>query len=307
MLRRMPKPHWVVASTFLIAVFSFSAPSTGIKGKVLGEALNPLEEVNITITSAEYPAQKLRLKTNKKGEFIQIGLEPGMYSVQCEKEGYVPEKKEVRVHLSALAETTITLRPGNPKIEAKESPGRKESQKGYALFKEGKQEEALLEFQAVALKHPEDAVNHYNLGITFMALGRIKEAIGAFKKTIEFQPDNFAALKSLGQLFAKENDYEQAAHYFSLAANNSSSDPDVLYNLGVSLLNLRDYGRAREAFEKTIRCKDDFADAYYQLGLLYVGQNEKEKALTSLQKFLDISPGDARAPQVKKMMELIKK
>jgi tetratricopeptide (TPR) repeat protein len=304
---RGSKSIFYLLSVFLFSIFLSSSIRGGIKGKIIGEAQNPIEGVNITILSVEYPSEQYKLKTNTKGEFIQIGLEPGYYFLQCEKEGYAPVKKQVKVAISEIAETTIILSPIKQLLEIEGILGKKESQKGYILFQEGKYEEALHEYQAAVLKNPEEANHYYNLGVTYMALGRNKEAIEAFKKTINVQPGNLLALKSLGQLFAKEKEYKQASHYLSLAANISSSDPEVFYNLGVSLLNMANYPGALDAFQKTIACQKNYGDAYYQLGLLYLNQNEKDKALINFEKFLEISPDDSKVPNVKKMIELIKK
>jgi tetratricopeptide (TPR) repeat protein len=295
------------ALLLMLPLSSICASKGGIKGLVLEKDSNPVDGAKITITSVEYPSTNFTLKTNKKGEFIQIGLEPGWYQVLCEKEGFAPRSEQVRVPINEIVDTTLKLNPIQEQIDVKQVPGKQESQRASQLFLEGKYEEALDKYQAAVEANPEEVTNHYNLGITYMALNLNDKAIEAFKKTIELDPDNFLALKFLGQLYSKTNNYQEAENYFSHATRLSEKDPELFYNLGVMRINTANYSAAIEAFQKAIACDVDYIDAYYQLGLLYINQNQPDEATSVFEIFLKISPEDPRAPNVKKIMEMIKK
>jgi len=305
----MPKKNFCVFCAVLI-IFPLTlicVTKGGIKGHVVDEDHNPVEGVQLTITSVEYPSNKLTLKTNEKGEFIQIGLEPGYYQVVCEKEGFSPKSEQIRVHINEIADITLELSSPQEQIEVKEIPGQKESQRAYKLYQEGKYEEALAEYQGAIDKNPEEVTNYFNLGVTYLALEKNEDAIISFKKTIELDPENFSALKFLGQLYAKENDTQQAEVYLSRAAGLSEKDPELFYNLGVMRMNAANYPEAIEAFEKAITCDENYVDAYYQVGLLYINQNQTDKAIAVFEKFLEVSPEDPRAPSVRKIMEMLEK
>jgi len=305
----MIKIKSVLFSSFLLVLSSLLISTTkgGIKGIVVDKDNNPLEGVKITITSVEYPSTHFTLMTKTKGEFIQIGLEPGYYRVLCEKEGFAPKEEQVRVSINEIVDTTLKLSSLQEQIEVKEVPGQKESQQAYQLYQEGKYEEALTEYKKAIEKNPEEMINYYNLGVTFMALDRNDEAIEAFKETIEIDQKNFAALKFLGQLYAKKNESQEAENYFSQAAGLSEKDPELFYNLGVIRMNAAQYPGAIEAFKKAIASDANYVDAYYQLGLLFVNQRQTEEAKAVFEKFLEISPDDPRAPNVNKILEMIKK
>ncbi len=67
------------------AVLLFASPGqaqTGaLQGKVTDVAGKPLEKAVVTIEFTDGINRKYEVKTNKKGEFIQIGLAPGNYKV----------------------------------------------------------------------------------------------------------------------------------------------------------------------------------------------------------------------------------
>lgn len=286
--------------------YIFSAVHGSIRGKILDDNNNPIEEVRVAIISMEYPSERHTLKTNKKGEFIQIGLSPGYYQVQCEKDGYMPLTKEIRVGISEIVEKEFILIASEEIIAPKQILGRKESSEAGKLFQQGKYEEAAKLYHEAIDNNPEEPIFYYNLGISYMRMKKPEEAIEVFKKMIEIQPDSYSALKYLGELYGKKKDYEEASRYLARAVKVSFDDPEAYYNLGVSLMNISDYTGALDAFQKSINCQEDYADSYYQLGLLYLNQNKLDEALSAFEKFLQIAPQDPKASTAKNIIEFIK-
>jgi tetratricopeptide (TPR) repeat protein len=73
-----------------------------------------------------------------------------------------------------------------------------------------------------------------------------------------------------------------AADAFSKVINSDSYDVMAYYHLGLSYLNLKRLTEAQQSFERVIELKTDFADAYFQLGLI----EEKKKNWKRAQTFL---------------------
>ena len=65
-----------------------SAQSGQVKGKVTDAKGQPIDGAKVTIANIETAGRKLETKTNKKGEYIQIGLQPGRYTVTVELQGF---------------------------------------------------------------------------------------------------------------------------------------------------------------------------------------------------------------------------
>jgi Tfp pilus assembly protein PilF len=304
---RLRKSIFSIFGLFLLCIYIYPSVHGGIKGKIVGKDNNPINGVRVTIISMEYTTERYAMKTNKKGEFIQIGLTPGYYQVRCEKDGYMPLAKKIKVPISEIVEKEFILTLHEEVTLPKQIPGNKVSSKASKLFQQGNYEEAAKLYQDAIDKNPEDPIYYYNLGTTYIRLDKSEEAIEAFKKMLKIQPDSFLALKYLGELYGKKKDYEEASKYFVLAVKVSSNDPEAHYNLGVSLENMGDYPRALDAFQKSINCQEDYADSYYQLGLLYVNQNKLDGALAAFEKFIQLEPGDSKASTARNMIEFIKK
>src|SRR5919204_3591582 len=99
------------------AAASLAAPALGqstgmVKGKVVDAEGKPVEGAKITIEFTEGVNRRQQTTTNKKGEFIQIGLFPGNYKVTAEKEKIGSQSFDVRVRLGQASEVNFQLIPG---------------------------------------------------------------------------------------------------------------------------------------------------------------------------------------------------
>ncbi|MBE3144286.1 MAG: tetratricopeptide repeat protein [Planctomycetes bacterium] len=303
------RSYSIMATLIVFLLFSPAATPAikgEIKGKIVNAQTNPIAGVTVTIISVDYPSEQYKLMTNKKGEFIQIGLEPGSYRIRCEKETYQPQEEQVRVTINEIVEKNIILSAVAEPMKVEEIPGKKELREANKLFQEGKYDEALAAYQQAADQAPEDSIVQYNTGVAFMALGKVEEAIAAFKKTLEIQPENHQALKYLGQIYGGMKAFDESVKFYSRAAKISSIDPEVFYNLGVGHMNLGNLDAAQEAFQKSIACKENYADSYYLLGLIFLNQNKMAEALAALEKFLLLVPEDGKAGNVREMIKIIK-
>ncbi len=81
----------------------------------------------------------------------------------------------------------------------------------------------------------------------------------------------------------------------------------LFYNLGICLMNLGESNEALNAFLKAVEIKEDYVEAYYQIGTIYIGQNRTEEAVISLEKFLELAPEHEKASIAKQLLDYLKK
>ncbi len=157
------------------------------KGKVVDANNQPVEGAKISITNVEMSGRKLETKTNKKGEYIQIGLQPGKYTITAEKDG-LTSTHDVQVHLD-MAEVNLTLAPGQSggaggqmskeeaaKQQAKVTAIRKMFDDGVALSTAGKNEEAIAKFNEAAAAVPKCAECYANIATIYMRMKDYEKA-----------------------------------------------------------------------------------------------------------------------------------
>jgi PKD repeat protein len=95
----------------LAVALVFSAPAFAqgiVKGKVVDEKGQPVTDAKVTIAG---PARNAETKTNNKGEFVQVGLQSGRYTVTVSKDKVGQAAQQVNVTQGTPAEANFTLTP----------------------------------------------------------------------------------------------------------------------------------------------------------------------------------------------------
>jgi len=305
----------IILFTCLILIFS-NFILASIQGKIVGKVTdkkgNPLKGVKVKITSTKTLSIHFEIKTDKKGNFTQVGLYPGYYIVQFEKPGYLTITKEVKVSIDEATWLSVKMESTDEYIEKKLSPANKAFMEGNKYFNESKFEEAIEKYkQAIELGSGQESylfLYYFNLGLAYKKVNRIQEAIESFLKCVELNPESFSSYKNLGELYAKNNDYENAKIYFEKAINLSPDDTVVLYNLAITYINTGKSDKAWDILQKVISLDPKFADAYYHLGTLSISRNEQDKAVSYLEKFLELtSPDNPNTKIANQLLNYLKK
>src|SRR4029078_8970783 len=102
----------VAISVLALGLALVAAPAFAQSGQIRGQGTDaqdqPGDSATILIENTEKGAKPITTKTNKKGEYIQVGLYPGHYKVTAAK-GDLKVTKETDVHLDMLV-VSVTLR-----------------------------------------------------------------------------------------------------------------------------------------------------------------------------------------------------
>jgi len=120
MVRRINgRPTWL-SMLAIVALLATAVPvaaqSTGmVKGVVTDDKGQPVDGAKVTIKMNGGTGRRFESKTNKKGEYIQIGLTGGSYKITAEKDklGSAPVTVSVWGPMVRLPNTTVfpTLAP----------------------------------------------------------------------------------------------------------------------------------------------------------------------------------------------------
>src|SRR5438128_5704819 len=96
------KRLFVTGGLFLALALAGSAAraQTGTaRGKIMDDKGQPLPDAIVTIEYQGGVTRKYETKTNKKGEYTQVGIYPGVYKVTVTKEGYQGTFTQGRINL----------------------------------------------------------------------------------------------------------------------------------------------------------------------------------------------------------------
>jgi Flp pilus assembly protein TadD len=122
------------------------------------------------------------------------------------------------------------------------------------------------------------------LGIIYNHKNQHEKAIPAYKAAIALNPDDGLLYNNLGISYAASGKYEKAINTFNKALKTESSYSKIYNNLGLALSKL---GRYQEAFEAFVKGGDE-AQAYNNIGCIYLWQGDYVKATQSLKKAIEL-------------------
>ena len=292
----------LIAAGLLLGIGLLTPPAqaqTGTaRGKVLDAQGQPVADAKITIEYQGGITRKFEVKTNKKGEYMQVGMQPGPYRVTASKDGYQPAISEVRISLGdptqipdfRLATTTqVQQQAGGPAAELKESFA-----KAVDLQAAGKHDEAVAAYKAILEKYPEIPEVYQNLGTVLAQKKDVAGAEAAYLKALELRPDASDTATQLAKLYQENGQPEKAMAIMEKSAGANPADAKAQFNRGIFLLNAYKNEEAITAFEAAIKADPSMTEAYYRLGALMVGQGKIPEAVQNLEKYLSLNPTEAQ-------------
>jgi len=144
-------------------------------------------------------------------------------------------------------------------------------------------------------KFPNDALEHYNLGIALSKVGLVQQATREFEQTLRLDPSLAGARNNLGIALEHEGRLPEAIEQYQQAIQTAPTFADAQYNLGGALIR---QGRVEEAithFEQAVRLKPDDAVARYNLGIALVRVGRLPEAVRQYEEAVRLKPDDAEA------------
>lgn len=136
-------------------------------------------------------------------------------------------------------------------------------------------EQSLRDFTMSTFVAPDFGRALNNQGVALSRLGRDEEARAAYTRAVAADEEFAAPRHNLGNLHLRRGEYEEAAHWYRVAAKLQRKNPYLHYHLGLALYQAGDIEGSVKAFERSIALKQDYreprnvlAQAYRQLGRL---------------------------------------
>jgi tetratricopeptide (TPR) repeat protein len=311
----------VLTSAFALALLAGVAvpafAQTGqIKGKVVDAEGKPVQGAQILIEFAEGVNRKFEVKTDRRGEFIQIGLQPGAYRVTATVDKLGSFTQQTRVTLSRPAEVVFEFKPGagggDPAAAAKAAALKKSFEEGVAATQAKNFDLAIQKFEEAAGVLPTCYDCYYNIGYAQLQKKDDKAAEVAWLKAVELKPDYSEALNALATLYNNQKRFDEASAMSAKAAAagnviGGTGNVDAVYNQGIILWNQGKIPEAKEKFEEALKVNANHPEANFQLGMALLNEGNIPGAITSFEKYLQLAPEGQFAAQAKGMLAQLKK
>ena len=159
----------------------------------------------------------------------------------------------------------------------------------------GRSVQAIRAYEKVVDADPEFAGGYYNLGNLYYDLKQYDRAAAYFQKVIALKPDFEEAHYNFGNLYYDTGKYDLAIERFEKVIALKPDFAEAHFQMGNALYGLREYDRAAGYFEKAVALKPRFVAAYYNVGDLYYRTGRFDAAVRAYRKAIALKPGNARA------------
>jgi len=269
------------------------------RGRVMDVQGQPIQDAKVLIEYLGGVTRKFEVKTNKKGEFLQVGMQPGPYRFTVSKEGHQSAFSELRVSLGDPTQVPdFSLRTVAEAVKesgaAQVSSLRGDFEKAVELQSAGKLDEAEAAYKAILEMTPDVPEVYQNLGSLYLSKKDYPAAETAFQKGLELRPDSTDISTLLARVYQESGQPDKAMALIEQSAGANPQDAKAQFNRGIFLLNANKNEEAIGAFEAAIQADPNTAEAYYRLGALMVGQGKIPEAIQHLEKYLSLNPTDAQ-------------
>jgi tetratricopeptide (TPR) repeat protein len=337
----------VLAVVAMIAVLCvppvFAQATATVKGVCRDAQGKPIGGATVEFYGAE-TGRKYQIKTNGKGEYFSLGIQPGKYKVSLIVDGKVVFfLNNVPVSLQE-EQTTVDLDVQKEQVKGQATMTEEQKKQQEAAQKEVTTVKSLNEKLAAA--NTASQAGDYDQAITLLTeatqvdatrdllwfkLGdayrgsatkqtdsaektkRFEQAVEAYNKAVAIKPSG-AYYNNLGEALAKSGKVDDAVKAYNQAAQADPTGAGQYYfNLGAIMTNTGKVDEAVAAFDKAIAADPTKADAYYWKGVNMLGKatlkGDKmvapEGTADALNKYLELAPTGQFAQPAKDMLASI--
>lgn len=224
------------------------------------------------------PNYRLALQLKKQ---IQVGQKELSQSQGSEErpKAMIPQAMEKEPVQSIVPETPPPAEKVEQKTSAQPSQGMREGKTPNSLIQQARDAEkqknwgkAAAVYQSLLMEEQENPVYYYNYGYALFRLENYNEAVDAFRKAVELQPD-----------FA-----------------------DAYNDMGVALEQLNRSAEAKKSYEQAIK-QGQAGDAYFNLAMLNEKLGQYKQAIDLYEKFMEIEENSAFSQYAQKRIEILRR
>lgn len=292
-----------VAGMCLAAQPAMAQNMGSVGGQVKDFQAKPYADVTVILKSDE-SGQTFTVKTDKNGNFSQIGLRPGIYSVTFKAKDQVIYDTKVRVVAGEQAKMDINLKELQAKESAEQQAARKKQEEEAKKFEgmkshfdagRAKMEEAKL-LKAEIAKAPADQRGPMQEKLNGLNQDAITELEASVKSAPEKDPNVHIVYYNLASVYDSVGKNDEAIAAYQKAIELRPTEAGYYNNLGNVLARAGKIPEAGQAYEKSATLDPvNAASAWLNFGIVLYNANRLKDAVDPLRKATTLNPKNADA------------
>lgn len=306
---------WTMTAV-LAASSAFAAGEARVSGKIVdAQTKQPIQNATIKYEATEAKTVKKELPAKADGTYAVFILDGTIrYKFTYSAPGYTPYEEVVKLKLGepnkkdielAKAGTAPASGGGTTKqVETTSTadPSILAYNEGASLANAGDAAGAIKKFEAAVAGKPD-------FGAAWMALAKVQlkqknypAAITAAQKYLEMDEEDPDMWLVLHSAYTATGDKVKAAEAQKKLPANAAG----LFNDAAKAINGGNDTEGEKLLKQAIAADASFANAYYELGMIYVRTQKNAEARQNFQKYLELDPKGPNAATAKEMLNYVK-
>ncbi len=291
-----------------LAANAFALGEARLTGKVLDAVTKkPIPNAVITVVATEGKTFHQDYKAKNDGTYAIFLLDGTLkYEFTYAAPGYQPFKQVMKLKLGEPNTRDIELAPGNAPVtgavQTKADPAVTAYNEGAELANAGKEAEALAKFQEAVTAKPDLTAGWQAIAKLNLRTKNYPKAIEAAHKALELANDETDMFAVLYESYKATGDKAKTEEFKKKLPANAA----MLFNDAAKAINAGKDAEAEPLLKQAISADEKFAQAYYELGMLYVRAGKNAEAKANLVKYIELDPNGKDAATAKEMLKYVK-
>ncbi len=159
---------------------------------------------------------------------------------------------------------------------------------GFALFQQGKSEEAVAALEKAVASNPKHAKAHNNLALAAIAMGELELAEAYYRESLAIEPQP-AIYNDLGFVLERQGMGDEAVEMYAKALELDPESSAAHTNMAGALVRSGDLAGAERHFRASIEAQPS-ARAYNGLAFVLWEQGRQDEAIATLRAAIEAEP-----------------
>lgn len=302
-----------VALSLIVMIMAAANAFAGAEARMVGKLIDgitkkPVENGVVKLEAIEGKTVKQEIKAKADGSYAVFLLDGTIrYKFTFSAPGYMPREDTLKLKISDTTTHDVEL------LKAGQAPAGAVAavvdadptvlayNAGVTLLNGGDPAGALVKFEEAVAAKPDLIAGWIAIAKTSYKLKDHKKAIAAALKVVDIDDSDTAMWGVLHQSYLALGDKENAVK----AEKKLPANANALFNEAARLINTGKDSDAEKLLAQAIELDPAFAQAHYEIGMVFVRSGRSAEAKASLSKYLELAPDGKDAATAKEMMKYL--
>jgi tetratricopeptide (TPR) repeat protein len=166
---------------------------------------------------------------------------------------------------------------------------------GNALDRIGRTPEAIQAYEKAVALEPNFAAAHYNLAKALDRSGRISDAIEQYRETIRIKPDFSDVYVDMGDDLSQSGSVDEAVRQYTAALGHKPDNARAHFGLGNAMVREGQIPEAISNYEEALRDQPALAEASTNLGVVFCRMGRMAEGMQRIEAAIQMQPDYAPA------------